>query len=170
MYTTTIFGVIGDNYYAHQVVKAIFPNKVLFQKRDSFVVALSEEMPLTNCFDKKVKIGKTKEVNLNDFKEGQEVQFSLNANPTKRIGEKRVGIDEKDLQGWLTRKLGESVELVLTDFLNEGLVRSKEGEMCHLSVFVTGILKIKSVENFKNLLQKGIGSAKGLGFGMLHVL
>lgn len=167
MFTTTMFGVIGDDYYAHQVVKSIFPNKVLFQKRDSMVIAISEELPLKECFDKKVKIGKTKEV-VTDFEEGMELQFSLKVNPTKRVNGKRVGVEENEIKDWLHRKLNESTELVVTDIQNDGIVGSKNGEFFHLSVLVTGIMKIKSVEKIKYILKNGLGSSKGLGYGMLY--
>lgn len=167
MYTSTLYGVLGDDYYAHKVVKSIFPGKVLFQKRDSMVITYSEEKPKI-CFDEKVKIAKTNEISLS-LAENVEVQFSLRANPTKKVNGKRYGLQDNEIKEWLMRKFEGSAEVLVADFNNEGLIRSKDDSLCHLSVRIVGMLRIKDVPKFQDLLKNGIGSGKGLGYGMLYI-
>jgi CRISPR-associated protein Cas6/Cse3/CasE subtype I-E len=166
MYLTTLYGVIGDDYYAHQVVKSIFPEKVLFQKRESTVIALSDNPPVKECFDKKVKIGKEKKIDLETFEEGEELFFTLVVNPTKRIKGKRVAVT--NFNDWFHKKL-EGIEVTTKEFRDLGVVKNKNGSLSHRLYQVSGSLKIKSKEKFLEILCRGVGSSKGFGFGMLNV-
>ncbi len=114
------------------------------------------------------------------FVQGQILRFRLRANPTKRVREtgKRQGILGKEAQlDWL-RKRGsqngfEVIEVIVSD---EGFSRDKSKKengtkhnMTLLSVRFDGTLRVTNPEAFRNAIGQGIGSAKGLGFGLLSV-
>jgi CRISPR system Cascade subunit CasE len=126
-----------------------------------------------------------------DFKEmdlqlrpGQSLAFRLRANPTvkkDREGKKqgrRVGlVGEEDQRKWLQRKIESAgATLVSVNIADDQLVRGKlfiekedEKRMRFLSVQFDGILQVKDPLQFTQTIYTGIGSAKGLGFGLLSL-
>lgn len=127
-----------------------------------------------------------KEVELNP-ETGDILRFRLLANPTKRIpaagmGErkkdgKRVGLfREEEQEAWLQRK-GEQhgFELLAIQIAHtkqpDG-TKVEDGIRHHLSqvaVRFDGILRVTAPELFGAALRAGIGSGKGLGFGLLSL-
>lgn len=125
-----------------------------------------------------------KEVNL-QLQPGQVLMFRLRANPTKRLGKsageakgKRAGIlDEEKQIEWLKRKLeaagGRLISAHVTGKakLYGKLFAEKDDarRMRFVSAQFEGILQVKDPDLFANHLAAGIGSGKGLGFGLLSI-
>jgi CRISPR system Cascade subunit CasE len=126
---------------------------------------------------------KTKSLDGLTFRAGQRVTFRLRANPTKRAGKsadprwigKRVGLyREEEQQDWLIRKGQAGGFRIARDgfrVVPEGKVTARKAG-CTLqfqAVRFEGLLEVTQVELFLQTLQDGIGSAKGLGFGLLSL-
>jgi CRISPR system Cascade subunit CasE len=118
------------------------------------------------------------------FRAGQRLLFRLRANPTKRAGKsapdprwvgKRVGLwREEDQEGWLVRK-GEVCGFRITRagfrVIPEGKVVARKGgqDLQFQAVRFEGVLEVTDPDRFLGALAEGIGSGKGLGFGLLSV-
>ena len=117
---------------------------------------------------------------------GQKLSFRLRANPTKRFSSgkgnkpgKRVGLyEEKEQIEWLERKLSHenAAKLLSAYIVNETESRGKlfiqkenAKRMKFLSVQFEGILQINDRDQFLKMLEIGIGSGKGMGFGLLSL-
>lgn len=112
-------------------------------------------------------------------------RFDLIANPTKSI--KKIGEDglptkngkrlallkPEEQRNWIVRKGEEGGFMILNKpFLEIGkaqrmIFRQKGLEGCHYSVGFRGVLKVTDRGKFYKTFQKGIGTAKAFGFGML---
>ncbi len=112
------------------------------------------------------------------FTTGQRLLFRLRANPTvKRQGKRRGLYREEEQRAWLNRKAEQGGFAVLAvDIVSEGLVRGKiqhAGQESHslrfLAVRFDGLLQVIDPAQLLDTLQQGIGSGKGLGFGLLSV-
>jgi CRISPR system Cascade subunit CasE len=114
--------------------------------------------------------------------EGQLLAFRLRANPTarKRLkdgSKKRIGLDDELEQlAWLARK-GEQAgfRVLRAQARQDGLLKDTQtsGEARHalalLSVQFDGALQVANPERLRTALAAGIGSGKGLGFGLLSL-
>lgn len=108
------------------------------------------------------------------FSAGQQLVFRLRANPTLKREGKRLGLLREEEQiAWLQRKAqtgGFEVLSVRTQKL--GFVRGWTRRRQPLSLFAVqydGVLRVTDPPAFAHSLALGIGSAKGLGFGLLSV-
>jgi CRISPR system Cascade subunit CasE len=114
---------------------------------------------------------------------GQRLAFRLRANPTvkkdrpdKKQG-RRVGLyREEDQLKWLQRKLDQAgARLLEARTGDEEKVRGRQrrAEMKHELTFAAvqfeGLLQVLDPERLMRALEAGIGSAKGLGFGLLSL-
>ncbi|MCD6600251.1 MAG: type I-E CRISPR-associated protein Cas6/Cse3/CasE [Dehalococcoidia bacterium] len=109
---------------------------------------------------------------------GQMLYFRLRANPTIKREGKRLGILQEEEQiAWLRRK-GEKGGFEISSLITipEGLVNDKMTDkagsphkLSLLSVRFEGILKVTNTSIFHQTLKCGIGSGKGLGFGLLSI-
>lgn len=109
---------------------------------------------------------------------GQALYFRLRVNPTIKRNGKRLGILREDDQiKWLHRRAkGSGFEIVSLTTVPEGMAHDKMtdgGNSKHnlslFSVRFEGILKVTDSHIFRLTLERGIGSAKGLGFGLLSI-
>jgi CRISPR system Cascade subunit CasE len=114
---------------------------------------------------------------------GQVLRFRLRANPTvKRYfaesgDRKRVGLHKEDEQiAWLERKAEAAGFRVLSVNLASDDPRAgqkREDGQAHtltlLAVRFGGLLQVTDPAKLVNAVQSGIGSAKGLGFGLLSL-
>jgi len=123
-----------------------------------------------------------KEVTLN-LRQGQVLTFRLRANPTtkkdrpdKKQG-RRVGVYSEDEQRkWLQRKL-ENAGAQLIDARTVDLEKIKgrlkrettSHELSFACVQFEGILQVKDSSLLVQAVESGIGSGKGLGFGLLSL-
>lgn len=119
------------------------------------------------------------------FHPGQMLAFRLRANPTRRLGKsageakgKRAGIldEEKQLE-WLKRKLEASgARLISARVTGKAKLSSKlftekddTRRMRFVSAQFEGILQVTDPDQLRSAIASGIGSAKGLGFGLVSV-
>lgn len=125
---------------------------------------------------------------------GQTLAFRLRANPTKRLGKsagddhhKRVGIYDEDKQlEWLREKLEGNPEkhrppsgfhIVRAMVSRDEKIENQEAihrdnrthDLKLLSVLFDGILQVADVERASQAIERGVGSAKGFGFGLLSL-
>jgi CRISPR system Cascade subunit CasE len=111
---------------------------------------------------------------------GQMLTFRLLANPTarKRLGDgskKRVGLtDELEQLAWLARKAQQGGFAVLrcqTRDLGkiQAAQRAPKSQIELQAVQFEGVLQVRDAEAMAHTLVAGIGSAKGLGFGLLSL-
>lgn len=117
------------------------------------------------------------------FKMGQILHFRLQANPTikrKFEGEqksKRVGLyREEDQIKWLGRKAEQGgFRLSSVQISNQNRIhgRLKRDDVIYklqfFAVRFDGLLQVTDPDRFLATMQKGVGSGKGLGFGLLSV-
>jgi CRISPR system Cascade subunit CasE len=119
------------------------------------------------------------------FHSGQVLAFRLRANPTKRLGKdkgeavhKRVGLGREEEQlAWLDRKIKSAGAVLLSARTsNEEHAKGKiflekedDKRMHFLSVQFDGVLKVNDPAQFLATVQAGIGSGKGMGFGLLSL-
>lgn len=159
----------GDDYAVHKVVKEFFPDepRPLFQIRGACVNVLSKDRP--------VKLGRydeTQEVSLS-FTKGEVRLITMRLNATRRDDNKKYrGLIGDDFTQWLQKKSEESgFSMIDMRVEHEGnRVSQKEGMMITISsTFVFGMLKVEDPDKFLETVCKGLGRAKGLGFGMLDI-
>lgn len=114
------------------------------------------------------------------IRQGQTLSFRLRANPTKRRKDngKRVGIYKEEEQiAWLIRKADESgFHLLRHQISHDGKIKdsihrnhNEHDRIELLSVQFDGLLKVREPERLLAAVQAGIGSGKGLGFGLLSL-
>ncbi len=118
---------------------------------------------------------------------GQRLRFRLRANPTvrrvfqpaqdgrpKQSG-RRIGVYGEDAQrAWLCRKADSSGFRVLECAVSDRGIqfsrrRNGAAPLRHLCVDFEGIIEVTDAERFVSALERGIGSAKAFGFGLLSV-
>lgn len=113
---------------------------------------------------------------------GQELTFRLRANPTARRrlpdgSRKRVGLcKEEEQRAWLERKAEQGGFQILSartsqqDTIKEKVKRDKETiELCFLSVQFDGLLRVHDPDRLHASVRNGVGSGKGMGFGLLSL-
>mgnify|MGYP000548422036 CR=1 FL=1 len=114
---------------------------------------------------------------------GQTLAFRLRANPTvkkDRAGHeqgRRAGLlDEKAQLDWLKRKIEAaggallSASAVQQAFVTGSLFRgNRRHELKFLAVQFDGVLAVQDPQRLTEAVAAGIGSAKGLGFGLLSL-
>jgi CRISPR system Cascade subunit CasE len=117
---------------------------------------------------------------------GQTLAFRLRANPTKRLGKgagddhhKRVGIyDEEGQLKWLRRKAEAGGFCIVRAMVSrderienqEAIPRDdRRHDLKLFSVQFDGVLQIVNAADFCKTVTRGIGSAKGFGFGLLSL-
>lgn len=108
---------------------------------------------------------------------GQVLAFRLRANPTVRRNGKRLGLyREEEQQGWLQRKLQEAgARLLEARQDDQGRVNGtlyRQGlphRLQFLAVNFEGLLRVEDAERLTLSIRNGIGSGKGLGFGLLSL-
>ena len=105
--------------------------------------------------------------------------FRLRANPTIRLkidGKRHPVLHEDELFEWLAGKFSKGgAELLEAALTKEGASiggasrKTPDNAKTLHSVRFDGLLRIKNVEYFASMLEAGIGSAKGFGFGLLSL-
>lgn len=116
---------------------------------------------------------------------GQRLGFLLTANPIKTITdmqrEAKPGktsekcrvplIREADQRDWLTRKLADAAEIADASLLPHAPIYFRKGNRGGKLATVTfnGMLTVRHPERLMELLENGVGPAKGFGCGLLLV-
>jgi CRISPR system Cascade subunit CasE len=178
---------LSDNYAWHQTLWHAFPGRdgdnrdflTRVDRRDQLFEALilSPNEPTQQTWGQ----WQTKQVTPS-FLEHLRYRFSLRANPTvKRVVRDDEGNRKKngcrtaicqpgELQAWLENKgktSGFSVDSVdCGSPIREPFFR-KNGRGTHVRVDFQGVLTVTDRERFREVFQKGIGTARAFGFGLL---
>jgi len=142
-----------------------------------YLLPTAEDNPASKRFDPRLPAG-------------QVLAFRLRANPTKKVSEtknlsegdrethRRLGLFGEEAQmEWLRRKAAAGgFELVGARTRQEGFqdavdMRHTEGQrrLRFLAVTFDGLLRVKEPAAFLLTLERGIGSGKGMGFGLLSL-
>jgi len=116
---------------------------------------------------------------------GQRLGFLLTANPIKTITdmqrETKPGktsekcrvplIREADQRDWLARKLADAVEIADVSLLSHAPIYFRKGSRAGKLATVTynGLLTVSHPDRLTELLENGVGPAKGFGCGLLLV-
>ena len=104
---------------------------------------------------------------------GQRLRFRLRGNPTVKRQGKRYGLYKTDEQlDWLSRKLTAAGAVLESALLqNDDLVKPKSDKhaMKVLAVTFDGYLFVDDADSLARAIAEGIGSAKGLGMGLLSI-
>lgn len=114
------------------------------------------------------------------FQPGQQLYFRLRANPTikrKFPGQdqsKRIGLyKEEEQRDWLAGKAEHGgFALLSVAIISEGKVDGTTKERHNLNLLAVrfdGMLQVTDPAKFLETVQQGIGSGKGLGFGLLSL-
>lgn len=184
--------LLADPYKLHQFLQLAFAHhgpelgRVLFRVepeiRDGLspVLVQSELRPdwsastmQTSLPDVEVAV---KEISL-PIQRNQRLRFRLRANPTLREsqgGKRRALLDEDAQMAWLRRKL-EAGGAVLegASVIQEGKVECRKPRggppLVMNSVRFDGVLRVAEPTLFAAMVENGVGSAKGLGFGLLSL-
>lgn len=109
--------------------------------------------------------------------QGEMLSFRLRANPTFRRGKKRLGYRRRsDQLRWLTRQGAHwGFEPLIVSATQEGtlLTRKPLGAgsqaLCFVSVLFTGVLRVVCAERLQAAAERGLGSGKAFGFGLLSL-
>lgn len=113
------------------------------------------------------------------FAVGQLLSFRLRANPVRRdraSGDRQGLLQEDQQRAWLDRK-GETggFRVVRCHVIPEGLLSIRqrragsEHDVSLLSVRFEGLLQVTDPQALRRTLERGIGPAKGFGFGLLSL-
>jgi len=117
------------------------------------------------------------------LRRGQRMVFRLYANPTKKIkvegrknGKRVELVREEDQRQWLERKLHASGARLLdarishgrkmTDFQNQ---QGQKRPLTFYGVRFDGLLVVEEPDALLQAVHRGIGSGKGMGFGLLSL-
>lgn len=191
--------LIASPYQLHKAIMRAFPDaddggpgRVLFRvdhsgnSDEAYLLVQSEKKPdwqkaeqLLDCLTLPPE---SKHLDLK-FNKGQVLYFRLQANPTvkRKMADnkvsKRLGLlREEDQLTWLKRKAerGGFSMLSCVTTAKEMLEETKAGngtkhKLSMLSVHFEGVLKVEDNKAFLETVRSGIGSAKGLGFGLLSL-
>ena len=175
---------LKDRYSIHKAVYSLFPKEdnderdFLFVEKDGDwnernILIISRRAPALPAFGEI----QTKEIP-QTFLQWDCYGFEITLNPTKRdnsTGKITAVRGKEQLSKWFFDKapsLGFSVDAAGLQISNEGVVRfNKNGSECtyNTATFI-GKLKVTDRNQFINSFEKGIGRAKGFGFGLLQLL
>jgi CRISPR system Cascade subunit CasE len=173
---------ITDAYSIHRVVYDLFPGDTrdfLFaDKGGDFlsrqILILSERSPEIPNYgeiqSKQIPEG---------FLENDHYGFEVTLNPTKR--DKKTGkiiaiLGRENLYQWFLKKaplLGFEIHADNLEIRHTGVQTFDLGDgkiVTHNSASFVGKLKVTDREKFKDSFQKGIGRAKGFGFGLFQII
>ncbi|MEN6642387.1 MAG: type I-E CRISPR-associated protein Cas6/Cse3/CasE [Armatimonadia bacterium] len=107
------------------------------------------------------------------FEPGQVLRFRLRANPTYKVGSRRLGhLNPQWQTAWLARKGAQSgFSVVEAVGRGEGFQALQKGpqRLRMYSVLFEGLLQVQEAEGMAEAIRNGIGSGKGFGFGLLSV-
>ncbi len=186
---TALHAQLADGYAWHKAIWEAFPGRPDAQRDFLFridartrayrILLLSAVMPT----DTPLLKWQSKEV-APGFLGHVRYRFQLKANPTFRRNKdkRRIALyKEEDLHEWLADKLKGAGALLeepvaigapVDEFLNDerfmqGRKPTTRHDPKHVSVDFEGVLRVQDSAAFTAAFYKGIGSAKGFGYGLL---
>lgn len=163
-------------YQIHRTIMRGFDGleseRVLFRVEAGIVVVQSREQPDWARLGDRLTISHVSKKML-EFKTGQVLWFRLRANPTAKSGGRRHGLTNKGAQlTWLKRKMKHAgCELQRVSMSNSDVmqIRKQHHRMTLLTVQFDGVLRVEDPQALVESVRNGVGSAKGLGCGLLTV-
>jgi CRISPR system Cascade subunit CasE len=180
------FGWISNPYRVHQRLLMAYPDepRLLFrieeERGKTQILAQSSVPPdWRSAFDHFEVLEappESKTFILNLHKDGL-YGFRLLANPVKKHEGKRMGLlSEEDQLKWITRQFEkDGASLISCQNRVNGLQHSaknpvkEQAAQTHLSVLFEGVIQVKDPVRVEECVSKGIGPAKGYGFGLLSL-
>lgn len=173
MYLTKIkMPIEFDDYKIHQELKNIFEkNNFLFQRQNDTFYQQSDNVLVLS--DNKLPDSKDVSGLIDNFKQGLftlRVVAAIRSSKTRRERPRPIG----QVEEWLKFRLREDAGVEASFLIKpEGYrVSYKEKEnrtITKNSVFVTGEITVIDSNLFKETLNKGIGKASFIGFGMINI-
>lgn len=161
-----VHGILSDSFKRDQ------DNYLFFVDRANlYVHMLSAKRPNVKHLSREFEVSEDSICVMetkHSFVDGQELSFTLNANPVARHNSKDTVIkDDKGLNEWLVGKARENgFELNGFEFSHEMSIKGKNN--CNLnSVIYYGTLKVTDAKKFHEAVVSGIGRSKSSGFGMM---
>jgi CRISPR-associated protein Cas6/Cse3/CasE subtype I-E len=169
-----------DPYHIHQVVKNLFQQttRYLFRQHGGIVSVLSHDPPGKSCFDKSVEIIASEDATFPET--GKQVIIQTTFCPTKNAKQERgtkskcEGISDQGVaKEWLDHHLeGNGCTVVQSMVAPLGIRRheKKDGEVFiaipHQAI---AVVTVTNSSAFQDLVSRGIGKCKFVGYGMLDI-
>jgi CRISPR system Cascade subunit CasE len=182
-----------DSYQLHRAIWQLFPGRPQHQRdflfrveelqpgRGAAVLLQSQQAPEST---EVANVLASKEYSL-PLLEGARLRFRLRGNPIKSIKDERQRrnakgnikscrvplLHEPEQLQWLVRKLQAGAQLEAARVVDEQpLYFRKSGMSGKIKpVCFEGILVVSNAEQFKTLIEQGVGPAKAMGCGMLSI-
>jgi CRISPR system Cascade subunit CasE len=182
-----------DPYQLHRALWQLFPGRpddsrdFLFRVEDlhpgrgAAVLLQSQQAPASA---EVANVLATRDYSL-PLVQGMRLRFRLRGNPVKSIKDEHQRLNakgeikscrvplihEQEQLQWLARKLEASAQLETARVVDEQALYFRKSDMGGKikPVCFEGILVVNDVEQFKGLIEKGIGPAKAMGCGMLSI-
>ena len=113
---------------------------------------------------------------LNNLQAGDAYCFRVRANPTVTREGKRHGlVKEEDQLAWLERQISQSgnevSQAVVSQSRREVFRKRVGGHVITLqSVLFDGVIRVHNPSQFRELVQAGIGHARGFGYGLITLM
>jgi CRISPR system Cascade subunit CasE len=187
---------LADPYQLHRTIMAAFPDVLPPDERVLFRVDLADGLPVLlvqsqhppewDCLDPPGERGYLRPTSLPNpavkqvalaLAAGQRLRFRLRANPTVKRAGKRVGLYRQEEQiDWLQRQGGRNGFALVDVWAQQ---EGKDKALIHgddrihratlVAVRFDGVLAIRDPKLVADAAARGIGPAKGLGFGLLSL-
>ena len=189
---------LSNPYQMHRTLMSVFPAQLDSEERLLYRLETSHTLPYLvillqsrlapdwSALERKGYLLQPAQVKTFDlqFRVGQRLAFRLAANPTKRLKSavenepgKRVSLYRpEEQQVWLLRKAQQNgfsvLSMQVTNLSNQLAFKQCKGKRMKITlhgVRFDGVLCVEQPDLFTLALEKGIGSAKGFGFGLLSL-
>lgn len=174
-YKTILGNVVGDSYFAHQVITSAFPDqKVAFFRDGANCVVFSEKEPIAP-FAREVYILNTSEFDIQDVLENSNKMFTLRVNPVKRTREGKQKVPDENMEHWLIEHLA-NIGCEIKQYIHAGscwdkFVQRKTGKNIQIYYHVImGMLEIVDEKLFTDNYFKMMGQGKCFGYGLVNLL
>ena len=183
-------GLLTDCQKMHQFITGFFgtdrqSGQILYRTnlvQNKLCIYIYAQSPAANIPDN----CEVQQRNVTSWVESMEIaqlwSFDLIAAPTKKVAsegkknsQRRILRQPQERQEWLERKAAQNGFSIIQAQEQEQLHVSgkhkadKGGVMYHDAYHYQGILQITDTEAFRQAVEKGIGSGKSYGFGMMMV-
>ena len=172
----TLSRAFGDGPDALEEARCLFRAEEPVGAKRAFVIVQSRVQPAWDRLPQTGYLESPPDVNSLDprFPAGVRLAFRLRANPTvKREGRRHAVLGNDELKAWMERKAaaGGFSLLSVTARVEQTVQMLKPGLQpapLHCVLF-DGILQVDDPTLFHDTVEAGIGTARGMGFGLLSL-
>ena len=176
--------ILADRNNVHKTVQSMFGcqreerNVLYMVSNDGHMIIQSDVIPGPSD-DLRVRHSKDRTEELNSIKNNNLVKIHTIVEPVKKVRSpgKRLGMrialkSEDDRRQWVAGKLSDAGTIIaIVEQERSRVTVTKDGKRHFVSLYGYDIvLKIKDAEEFKRMVQKGIGPSKSYGAGMLLIM